>query len=111
MSFPMVSIYLQSLFIIRTMITHSSELPISTGWRSATLYQLREDPTRVCLYFGGEEYEGLDSHYSFVDGVLKDGDGDVVELVGPVVHTITDSEVFDLKDSELDELEENEGDY
>ena len=69
------------------MITLSPELPLSTDCRSTTLYQLSEDPTRVCLYFGAEEYEGLNSHYSFIDGVMKDGDGDVVDLVDPVVHT------------------------
>ena len=31
------------------------------GWRSATMYQLIADPTRVCLFFGDKEYEGLDS--------------------------------------------------
>ena len=54
------------------------------GWRPATLYKLHADPNSFCLFFGDEEYEGLDAHYSFVDGVLRDGDGDVVELVDRV---------------------------
>lgn len=29
------------------------------GWRLATIYQLRVEPKRICLHFGGEEYEGL----------------------------------------------------
>ena len=29
----------------------------------------------VCLFFGGADYEGLPDMYSYVDGVLRDGDG------------------------------------
>ena len=32
------------------------------GWRLATMYQLRVDPKRVCLYFGDKEYEGIVAH-------------------------------------------------
>ena len=32
----------------------------------------------VCLFFGGSDYEGLPHTYSFIDGVLKDQDGDLI---------------------------------
>ena len=87
------------------------------------MYQLCADPQRVCLYFGDDEYEGLDadSPYTFVDGVIRDGDGDVVKLVDSsdvsVVVGCTDSVVdstkvvHDLFDPELQELEEDGGGY
>ena len=87
----------------------------TAGWRPATLYKLRSDPTRVCLFFGGEEYEGLDDHYSFVDGVLRDGDGDEVKLVSVPQVTVTDGVINEgddgLSDPELKELEEGGGGY
>ena len=67
---------------------------------SATLYKLHADPTSFCLYYGDEEYEGLNAYYSFVDGVLRDGDGDVVELVGQVQEMSTpevDKEVMRMR--------------
>ena len=95
------------------------------GWRSGSLYQLRADPKRVCLYFGDDEYEGLDadSPYTFVDGVIRDGDGDEVKLMDSsdvaVVIGRTDSAVDSSKtpvvdelfDPELQELEEDGGGY
>ena len=83
------------------------------GWRTATLYKLHADPNSFCLYFGDEEYEGLDKHYSFINGVLRDGDGDVVELVSSdsVQQTSTDIVDRELVDPELEELEENGGGY
>ncbi len=39
--------------------TVESKEEFPKGWRSATMYQLRVNPKRVCLYFGGEEYEGI----------------------------------------------------
>ena len=92
-----------------------SEFP--AGWRPATLYKLHSDPSSFCLFFGDEEYEGLDVHYTFVDGVLRDGDGDVVELVDRV-QQVTDVQEApapvpdkELVDPELDELEKNGGGY
>ena len=82
------------------------------GWRTVTLYQSREDPERVCLFFGDDEYEGLHPPYSFIDGVVKDGDGCVVEFVDPLVIDTgggVDDEL--LHDPELEELEENGGGY
>ena len=84
------------------------------GWRKATLYQSLQDHSRVCLFFGDDQYEGLDPPYSFIDGIVKDGDGDVVKLVEPVV--LVDSIVVDfnnneLEDPELKDLEENGGGY
>ena len=76
------------------------------------MYQSREDPERVCLFFGDDEYEGLDPPYSFIDGVVKDGDGCVVEFVDPLVIDAgggVDDEL--LHDPELEELEENGGGY
>ena len=87
------------------------------GWRSGELYQLRADPCRVCIYFGDDEYEGLDTEcpYTFIDGVIRDGDGDEVELVddcGDVdvvqVESVDNDNLFD---PELQELEENGGGY
>ena len=84
------------------------------GWRTATVYQLRANPEQVCLYFGEEEYEGLDEHYSFIDGVLRDSDGVRVELVEEDVIRSTvdrDADTVDLVDPELKELEETGGGY
>ena len=93
------------------------------GWRSGSLYQLRADPKRVCIYFGDEEYEGLDSEcpYTFVDGVIRDGDGDEIMLVDDsnttsvvdnddsvVVESVDNDVLFD---PELQELEEDGGGY
>ena len=83
------------------------------GYRDATLYQSCVDSSHFCLYFGDDDYEGLDVPYSFIDGVIRDGDGDVIELVHPEV---VDSVVVDLEDEtildpELQELEENGGGY
>jgi hypothetical protein len=80
------------------------------GWSKATLYQLLQDPSRVCLFFGDDEYEGLDPPYTFIDGVVKDGDGDAVEFVDPVL-IVCDSNKDKLVDPELQELEENGGGY
>ena len=83
------------------------------GWRMATIYRLCKDPEKVCLYFGGDEYEGFEehSHYSFVDDVLRDNDGVRIELISqdPVV-SVSDVNL-DLEDPELQELEENGGGY
>ena len=81
------------------------------GWRNATLYQLREDPQRVCLFFGDDEYEGLDPPYSLIDGVVKDGDGCVVEFVDPLVIDPSNDVDDELHDPELEEMEENGGGY
>ena len=85
------------------------------GFRRATVYRLCDDHDRVCLYFGGQEYEGLDSNqpYSLVDGVLFDGDGDEITLLEPLI-MIDDVRVSDrdlLVDPELEELEEHGGGY
>ena len=42
-----------------------------------------------CIYFGEEEYEGMGidqacGTYSFVDGVLKDSDGDIINTTNVV---------------------------
>ena len=42
----------------REVKTVESKEEYPKGWRPATLYRLRVNPKRVCLYFGGEEYEG-----------------------------------------------------
>ena len=82
------------------------------GFRDCDLYQLREDPSRVCLFFGNNDYEGLDPPYSLVDGVIMDGDGDVVELIEPVGVNHSNVELMDtLEDPELKDLEEDGGGY
>ena len=91
------------------------EFPI--GYRDATLYQLRSDPKKVCLFFGNEDYEGLDPPYTLVDGVVRDGDGDEVKLVCPLKNSVVgcskqvETGVNELMDPELEELEENGGGY
>ena len=78
------------------------------------MYQLREDPKRVCLFFGDDEYEGLDPPYSLSDGVVKDGDGDVVEFVDPLVidsNGVDTDLVETLVDPELQELEDDGSGY
>jgi len=42
----------------REVKTVESKEEFPKGWRLATLYRLRVNLKRVCLYFGGEEYEG-----------------------------------------------------
>ena len=82
------------------------------GWRHATLYQYRSDNSKVCLFFGDLDYEGLDPSYSFVDGIVRDGDGDEVSFVDPIVikeNTIIELDYLD--DPELDELENDGGGY
>ena len=86
------------------------------GFRLATVYRLCDDHDRVCLYFGEQEYEGLDSNqpYSLVDGVLFDGDGDEIILVKPLIVSdvvgVSD-ESKSLIDHELKEIEECGGEY
>ena len=87
------------------------------GFRAATVYRLCDDHDRVCLYFGKDEYEGLDSNrpYSLVDGVLFDGDGDEIDLLEPLNKInavgvgVSNKEL--LVDPELKDLEECGGGY
>ena len=93
----------------------------TAGWRPVTLYRLCDDHDRVCLHFGGDQYEGLDANrpYSFVDGVLFDSDGDRIELFEPLVkhvdltcvNELDVDECTILDDPELKELEEGGGGY
>ena len=90
----------------------------ATGWRHATLYQFRGDTTRVCLFFGGTEYEGLVEPYSLIDGVLRDGDGDEIKLVGSTIRNVNtvdssviDTDILNLDDPELNDLENDGGGY
>ena len=90
-----------------------SEFP--DGFRPATVYRLCDDHDRVCLYFGEQECEGLDSNqpYSLVDGVLFDSDGDEITLFEPLILNdvvkVSDREL--LVDPELQELEDHGGGY
>ena len=34
-------------------------------WRGVTLFRHKQEPTRVCLWFGEEEYEGIDSSHPY----------------------------------------------
>ena len=66
------------------------------------------------MFFGGDEYEGLDPPYSLSDGVVTDGDGDVVEFVDPLVidsNGVDTDLVETLVDPELQELEDDGGGY
>ena len=58
--------------IVAHIKTVESVTEFPDGFRRATVYRLCDDHDRVCLYFGEQEYEGLDSNqpYSLVDGVL-----------------------------------------
>lgn len=116
--------YVDSDWEVLTQIkTVESVTEFTAGWRPATLYRLCDDHDRVCLYFGGDPYEGLDGNrpYSFVDGVLFDSDGDRIELFEPLVKhvdlTCTNDvdvdvdEFTNLDDPELNELEEVGGGY
>ena len=49
--------------------------------RPADLYVSVSDNSRICLYFGGDEYEGLGNHvYRLTsDGTLFDDDGDEIK--------------------------------
>ena len=49
------------------------------GLRPATIYRSISKNTSVCLWFGGEEFEGLDGSYTMIDGVLRDSDGVRIE--------------------------------
>jgi hypothetical protein len=87
----------------------------AVGWREATLYRLVGDLTRVCLFFGGTDYEGLDANapYSFKENILRDGDGDEIKLVRDSSCSDRDRDdvLLDLDDPELDEIEECGGGY
>ena len=49
--------------------------------KMVTLHTRVGKPERVCLDFGDDEYEGIGNVvYTFIDGVLKDSDGDVIEF-------------------------------
>ena len=60
----------------------------SVTWRPVTLYRFK-DKAAVLLYFGGNEYEGLDGDYTAEkeagQWVVRDPDGDVVETRPRVV--------------------------
>ena len=77
------------------------------------MHQLLQDPSRVCSFFGDDECEGLDPPHTLIDDVVKDGDGDEVEFVDPVLmcDVVCDSNNDKLMDPELDELEEDGGGY
>ena len=49
------------------------------GLRPATVYLSVSKKISVCLWFGGEDFEGLDGTYTMIDGVLKDTDGVRIE--------------------------------
>ena len=53
------------------------------SWRPATLYLHRMNwrQNQACIYFGGQrEYEGLTGPpYTWRQGILRDGDGDVIQ--------------------------------
>ena len=63
--------------------TVEPENEYQTGWRHTTLYQYRSDNSNDCLFFGDQDYEGLDPSYPFVDGIVRDADGDEVYFVDP----------------------------
>ena len=48
------------------------------SWQVVTI--LRHKISKgVCLFYGGSDYEGLPDTYTFVQGVLKDSDGDEIQ--------------------------------
>ena len=104
---------------VKTVKTVESVDEFPDGWRTAVLYTLIKNPKRACLYFGDEEYEGLDPNepYTFTDGVLRDGGGVRIELFEESVtrdrDTVvnTDKSNVVIVDPELEELEVNGGGY
>ena len=55
------------------------------NWAAVEIYRSKKNPDDVVLFFGGEEYEGLEGGYRYAKGpdnrmVLKDSDGGVIEL-------------------------------
>jgi hypothetical protein len=70
--------------LVRDIKIREDPVAFPAGWRSAKLYRLRAVRKTACIYFGGEEYEGLDFTYTFVGGVLRDGEGEEIELVASV---------------------------
>ena len=50
----------------------------SGSWRQALLYRSRDDRRVVVLWYGGDEYEGIGSRYTYRGKVLRDGDGDLL---------------------------------
>ena len=48
-------------------------------WQTATMFRHKVSQG-VCLFFGGSDYEGLPDLYTYVDGVLKDGDGEEISI-------------------------------
>ena len=57
------------------------------NWAAVEIYRSKKNPDDVVLFFGGDEYEGLEGGYRYAKGpdnrmVLKDSDGGVIELRG-----------------------------
>ena len=57
------------------------------NWAGVEIYRSKKNPDDVVLFFGGDEYEGLEGGYRYAKGpdnrmVLKDSDGGVIELRG-----------------------------
>ena len=50
-------------------------------YRPVTLHQHKQHASTIVLDFGGDEYEGLEGDYSFVDKQLRDGDGSLIEYI------------------------------
>ena len=48
------------------------------SWEKVTIF--RHKVTKgVCLFFGGSDYEGLPDLFTFIDGVLRDDDGEEIK--------------------------------
>lgn len=81
-------------------VTEDVEEGAEYNERPADLYVSVSDDSRVCLYFGGNEYEGIGVHVYRLnsDGMLFDGDGDEIKYTtihtthpdpSPDTHTVT----------------------
>ena len=50
----------------------------SGEWLQVTVFR-EKSSGGCCIFYGGSDYEGLPGTYSYVDGVLLDGDGELIE--------------------------------
>ena len=73
------------------------------SWQTVTIHRHKVNGG-VCLFFGGSDYEGLPYSYSFVNGVLKDQDGDEI-TTRPIGCDSSESEVNGIDDVDADNID------
>ena len=67
---------------------------IDGTWRDATVYRHKYNRDHVCIYFGDQEYEGIDRPYSYTSSIeeLLDPDGETIKW--RVCEEVSDDEEY-----------------